>query len=384
MLRWVRDLAGKSIEQAAKRVSVREEQVADWESEVPTKAPTVRQARELAELYQVSYLEFFRPELPVLPDPKLIPDFRLFRAAADPSETKELKSIQLWAEVQRINALDLYAEVGEAPPPISKSLFTTTKATPEGVAEKAREALNFPIAQQIGRSTEGRRQIPGELRRRIEALGILTLRRTDIGSLRVRGFCIAIFPLPIIVIGSEAPTAQVFTLAHELAHVLIRQSAISGPIPREGGDAEERRVEEWCNRFASAFLMPRRAVGEYLAPPPSPLAELPDEKLHGAALHFGVSDHAMLIRFVHLGYVGADYYWNAKKPQFDKEEAEYKGGGLAPYYGTRYRNKQGDLYTSLVLDAWSMGRITGHHAAEYMGIKNIQHMLDIRDNYGGG
>jgi transcriptional regulator with XRE-family HTH domain len=213
MLRWVRDLAGKSIEQAAKRVSVREEQVADWESEVPTKAPTVRQARELAELYQVSYLEFFRPELPVLPDPKLIPDFRLFRAAADPSETKELKSIQLWAEVQRINALDLYAEVGEAPPPISKSLFTTTKATPEGVAEKAREALNFPIAQQIGRSTEGRRQIPGELRRRIEALGILTLRRTDIGSLRVRGFCIAIFPLPIIVIGSEAPTAQVFTLA---------------------------------------------------------------------------------------------------------------------------------------------------------------------------
>jgi hypothetical protein len=31
-----------------------------------------------------------------------------------------------------------------------------------------------------------------------------------------------------------------------------------------------------------------------------------------------------------------------------------------------------------------MGRITGHHAAEYMGIKNIQHMLDIRDNYGGG
>ena len=92
----------------------------------------------------------------------------------------------------------------------------------------------------------------------------------------------------------------------------------------------------------------------------------------------------MLIRFVHLRYVKAAYYWNVKKPRFDKVEEDYKGGGVAPYYGTRYRNKQGDLYTSLVLDAWSMGRITGHHAAEYMGIKNIQHMFDIRNNYGGG
>lgn len=384
MLRWARDTAGISIEEAAKRAGVKVDQIADWESKSPTRMPTVRQARQIADLYKVPYLEFFRPEPPVLPNTELVPDFRLFRAAEDPSETKGLKSIQLWAEVQRLNALDLFYEIGDEPPKIPKILFTTIEADVDDLVNAVRTAINFPIEAQIGRNADGRREIPRELRKRIESLGILTLRRTDLKHLRVRGLCIAVFPLPVLVIGSEAPTGEAFTLAHELAHLLIRQSAISGPIPRTGGDAEKRRTEEWCNRFASAFLMPRAAVTAYLAPPKKPRSEISDDEIHRAALHFGVSDHAMLIRLVHLGYVTANFYWNVKKPQFEKQEEEYKGGGIPAYYGTRYRNKQGDLYTALVLDAWSMGRITGHNAAEYMGIKNIKHVIDIRNNFGRG
>lgn len=385
MLRWARNLAGISVARAAKRASVKEEQIVEWERNEPTKAPTVRQARNLANLYKRSFLEFFRPEPPTLPAPDLIPDFRLFRAISDPASTRELRNIQLWAEVQRINALDLFGEIGEAPPTISKSILTSVEVGAEKAAADARVVVNFPIEDQAGRDSKGRIQIPVDLRRKIEALGILALRRTDMGPLGVRGFCIADFPLPIIVLGKEATTAQAFTLAHEFAHVLIRQSAISGSIPRAGGDQASRKVEEWCNRFASAFLMPRRAVADYFAPPRSPLEEIPDEVLHRAALYFGVSDHVMLIRFVHLQYVSANYYWTVKKPQFEEKEREYKGGGGPPlYYGTRYRNMQGDLYTGLVLEAWATGRITNHHAAEYMGIKNLRHMIDIRDHYGGG
>ena len=390
MLRWARKLAGVSRARAAQRITVNEERIAEWEREQPEKAPkppTVRQARELANLYNRSFLEFFRPEPPTLPDPELVPDFRLFAAATDPSSTKELKDIQLWAEIQRINALDLFAEIGEQSPTIPEALFTTPEAHYEVAAANGRAAINFPIEDQVGRNAEQRRQIPAELRRQIEMLGILVLRQTDMERLRVRGFCNAVFPLPIIVVGREAITAQAFTLAHEFAHVLIRQSATSGPVPlpRTGGEQAKRRVEEWCNRFASAFLMPRRSVADYLPPPDAALDTISDEVLHSAAMHFGVSDHAMLIRLVHLGYVTADYYWLVKKPQFDAEEQEHKGGfGRRKYYGTRYRNKQGDLYTGLVLEAWSIGRITSHNAAEYMGIKNIRHMYDIRDHYRGG
>ena len=32
-------------------------------------------------------------------------------------------------------------------------------------------------------------------------------------------------------------------------------------------------------------------------------------------------------------------------------------------------------------EAWSSGRITNHNAAEYMGIKNFEHLYAIRDNF---
>lgn len=386
MLRWARELAGISRATAARKISVQEERIAEWERIKPKEAPTVRQARELANLYKRSFLEFFRSEPPALPATELIPDFRLFPEAKDSSSIRELEGIQLWAETQRINALDLFAEIGEKPTNISESLFTSLDADHEKIAAAARTAMNFPIQDQIGRSAEKRRQIPIELRRKIEALGILVFRRTDMAPLRVRGFCIAVFPLPIMVVGKEATTAQAFTLAHEFAHVLIRQNAISGPIlPRTGGEQSKRRVEEWCNRFGSAFLMPRDTVFDFLPRPRAPLVEFPDEVVHRAAMHFGVSDHAMFIRLVHLRYVSADYYWRVKKPQYDQQDRDYKErGGPPKYYGTRYRNRQGDLYTGLVLEAWSTGRITSHHAAEYMGIKNIRHVYDIRDHYGDG
>ncbi len=382
MLRWARDTAGVSIEAAAKRVTVKPDRLVEWERKKSGKVPTVRQARKLADCYNVAFLEFFRTEPPALSDPELIPDFRLFATAPDPSSEIGLKRIQLWAETQRVNALDLFTEIGEQVPDIPDAIFVDIKADPEQAAADTRTGIKFPIEEQVGRNTEERRQIPTELRRKIEALGILILRRTDLGSFRVRGFCIAEFPLPIIVIGKEAPTAEAFTLVHEFAHVLIRQSAISGAMPREGGDQAKRKVEEWCNRFASAFLMPRNAIAQFIELPDTPLDEISDDLLHRLARHFGVSPHAMLVRLIQIGCVAADYYWRVKKPQYDEEETEFKSFGRSPYYGSRFKNRQGELYTGLVLEAWSTGRITSHHAAEYMGIKNIGHMYDIRDHYG--
>ena len=52
------------------------------------------------------------------------------------------------------------------------------------------------------------------------------------------------------------PGAQAFTLAHELGHVLLGSSGISGQ-PRLGGKSGHKAIEDWCNRFASAFLAPK-------------------------------------------------------------------------------------------------------------------------------
>ncbi len=47
----------------------------------------------------------------------------------------------------------------------------------------------------------------------------------------------------------------------------------------------------------------------------------------------------------------------------------------------RYRARQGDLYTGLVLEAWANDRITNHNAGEFMGIKNMNHLEDIRRHF---
>ena len=230
LFRWARDRAGYSLEEAADKLGVRAEVLADWEDERGELVPTVKQARDLASLYRRSFLEWFLPVPPEIPAPTLIPDFRLYRDVPNPRETRELLGAQLWAKTQRDNALDLYSEIGETPPEFP--VRSTTDSDVEDLARVVREVMNYPIEQQAGLFTLAQRsQIPTVIRDKIESLGVLTLRRSDLKRYGVRGFCIAEFPLPVIVFTSESPNAQAFTLVRELGHVMLRQSAISGSIP---------------------------------------------------------------------------------------------------------------------------------------------------------
>lgn len=127
--------------------------------------------------------------------------------------------------------------------------------------------------------------------------------------------------------------------------------------------------------------MPQCVVADFVAPPNMPHEQISDDELRSIAGHFGVSEHAALVRLVELQYVNPNYYWNVKRSQFDEAAKKHKDVGRSSYYGSRFRNKQGDLYTGLVIEAWSTGRITGHNAAEYMGT-SIEHMRQIREQYG--
>lgn len=383
MLRWAREWRGRTLEEAAAKVHKTAAEIAEWElRERPpeVKGPTVKQARELAELYDRSFLEFFRASPPPLAEPELVPDYRMQKGVhTDASDVRELKAIQAWAEEKRTNALDLFEELGEAPPNVPNELFVRLQVSHEMAAENTRRVLAFPIEEQFAIKSKDRDQFPNFIRNKLEHAGILVLRRSDLSDFGARGICVSASPLPIIVYGSEAPGAQAFTLAHELGHVVLRQSAISGPRVRNN----PFDVESWCDQFSASFLMPRDAMRGILGEPPKPsAARFDDQRLSEIAARFRVSQHAMLIRLVHLGYVHPNYYWGVKKPLFDRREAEFKSRARAKYYGSRYKSSLGDLYTGLVLEAWNSGRITNHNAAEYMGIKNFEHLYDIRANFG--
>ena len=115
--------------------------------------------------------------------------------------------------------------------------------------------------------------------------------------------------------------------------------------------------------------------------PNSPVSAVGDDLLQRVASTFKISRHAMLVRLVQLGYVDPNYYWGVKKAQFEEEENNYRAFGRSKYYGSRFRSTCGDLYTGLVLEAWSNGAINGHNAAEFMGSKSVKHLEDVRREF---
>lgn len=382
MLKWARNWRGRSSEEAAERIKVKPEKIAAWES--GDAVPSVRQARMLADYYGRAFLEFFYEQAPKIVESKLIPDFRLHSGAADPQQNREILEIQHWAEAQRQNAIELFVDLEESPPVFPSSLTAALSDDVEHVAERTRSIFEFSIEQQMKMPASKLQDFPKFLRAKMDATGVLVLRRNELSAFEVRGFCIAEFPLPVIVYSGEAPSAQAFTLVHEFAHIILGQSAISGAVQSPDGNSHDRKVERWCNRFASAFLIPKSKLIELRHMPARPAPSIEDVVLETLARTFRVSPHAMLVRLVQTGYVDSHYYWSVKLPQFQEEARKWKSsGGRAKYWASREVSKLGNLYTGLVLEAWGTGRIPYHHAAEYMGLKNPAHLADIRREFGG-
>jgi Zn-dependent peptidase ImmA (M78 family)/transcriptional regulator with XRE-family HTH domain len=379
VLRWARERVRLSPDSAATGAGVTPDHIKRWEA--GPDVPTVKQARKLANVYDVPFMELLSKEQPKIKALDLVPDFRLHSGADSPAELYELLLIQSEAEETRLNALDLYDMLGIKPPVLDEVFYWALTKSTEAAAASTRNMLGLPMNEQYSRKGNDKDKFVNAFRSYLERAGIITMKNSGLAAFGARGMCLFASPLPVLLFSKEAPTAQAFTLAHELGHVVLKESGISGPIGTAPSRTRARQVEDWCDGFAGAFLMPRGEVARMLPPPRRPESAIDDGKIAAVANAFCVSRHAALVRLVELRYVDEDFYWRVKRPQFVEQEKDYKGGGRPKYYGSRFRSSRGDLYTGLVLEAWSNGKITNHNAAEFMGIKNLAHLDDIRSHF---
>lgn len=377
-IRWARKEVGLSIEEAAAKVPVKSDKLAEWE--LGDRKPTVNQARKLAKIYDRPFLEFLSSEKPTKPKVNLAADFRQLKDPPSRRDEAAREAIQGWAETQRLNALDLLEMIGEPPPELPAEIFANgIEENAEIAAARVRAAIGFGREEQIGIRQKDRRLVPERLRAKMSEAGILVLRKSGLRAIGVRGICLFAKPLPIVVYhAQESPGAQAFTLAHELGHVALKSRAFSGLPVRRDSDLS---IEKWCNQFSASFLIPATIISEFIPRPNEPAAAIDFEVLDGLAAAFSVSSHAMLIRLVTLKYVKSDFYWNTARADFLAAEAEYKSPPMRSKYHTRYKNSLGNFYTGLVLEAWGNGAISGHNAAEFLGIKNVRHLADIHSSF---
>ena len=298
LIRWARERAGYVQEALAARFK----KLPEWE--VGEIRPTLKQVEAFARAVHVPVGYLFLTAPPEEPVP--IPDFRTLAGRAVRQPSPNLLDT-IYACQERQSWYRDFARVGQQPE-VGFVGSATVETPPEAVAARMRETLGFDLA--------ARRACPtwaDALRlfiRQADAAGVLVMvsgvvmsnnhRRLDPAEFRGFALCDPLAPL-IFVNGADTKAAQMFTLAHELAHLWLGASALSNSeaAPRP----EARREEVWCNAVAAELLVPLAALRAELRE-----AEALPQALARLARAFKVSTLVILRRLLDAGWLDRDHF----------------------------------------------------------------------------
>ena len=382
LLAWTRARAKVDIAAAAKAADVTVDRIQAWESEESDEAPTLAQLRALAGKYHFPLAVFYLPEPPE--DFAPLRDFRRLPNAKDHSAITPNLAFHIRAAFERREvALELYDDLHSQPEPFP--VRATLKDDPEKVGEALRAYLGVDDESQV---RAGRRDAAFDFwRRRIEEHDILVFvvsgPHHSVTLNQMRGFAIAKAELPVIVVNGRdySQGGKAFTLLHELAHIVLGESAISNGTGEEmEASAEERRIERFCDAVAAAALMPRRLILSFPEAQSPGLREWTGAELQGIARAIGVSREALLIRFVTLNRATWDFY----REQRERFQLEYQQAAeekaaqeakrpIAIKRPIMLMSWNGRSFTRLVLRSYYDRRITLNDVSSYLGAK-VKHI----------
>ena len=371
LLSWARERARFDIAVLARRFPHLE----DWER--GEARPTLKQLESFAKATYTPVGYLFLPVPPVervpIPDLRTVGNKHIGRPSPNLLDTVYIcQQRQEWYR-------DFARSAGEAPLPFVASVQATADVVP--TAASMRHALAFDV--------EERRQMPtwtDALRRFIEqadALGILVMcsgvvlnnnrRRLDPGEFR--GFALADNLAPLVFInGADTKAAQMFTLAHELAHIWLGQSAVSDAQASQVPDDE---TERWCNQVAAELLVPLDVLrDEY-----NRHAELPVE-VNRLAQRFKVSTLVVLRRIHDAGGLTREEFWAAFEGEIDRLRYIPKGSG-GDFYLTLGVRASKRFARALVVSTLE-GHTSFTEAFRLLGFKKMATFHDLGHSLGVG
>jgi len=363
LLGWARRSAGLDLEEAARKASVKPEQMEDWEA--GQKQPTINQLRSLARVYKRPLAVFFLPEPPR--DFQPLRDFRRLPNVPERALSPGLRFEIRQAHGRRETALELYEFLGQPPP--SFDLTASLRDDPEQVGQRIRALLEIGLDKQV--QWRNTRVAFNNWRAAFETRGALVFQASGIETGEMRGFSVAERPLPAVVVNvRDAYAARTFSMFHELAHLMLNTGGLCDLEEHGADDSREQRTEVFCNRVAAAALMPR----EYLTREPlvqqnASMREWPDQDTQRLARRYSVSREALLRRLLTFGRVSAAYYRH-KRRQFQQEYEAWCSKQRDGYrdWAREPITKAGRSFVLLVMTCYNQGRITLVDASHSLGV----------------
>ncbi len=316
LLRWAYERAGFDLVELEHKFP----RLAAWES--GKAQPTLKQLEAFAKATYTPVGYLFLREPPVEKVP--IPDFRTIDNQHVGHPSPDLLDTIYVCQQRQEWYRDFARSMGEKPLAFVGSASMRDEIV--STSARIRAALDFDVDE--------RRRMPtwtDALRHFIEqadALGILVMcngvvhnnNYRHLDPKEFRGFAMADDLAPLVFInGADSKSAQMFTLAHELAHIWLGQSAVSDAQPLAVPDQE---VERWCNRVAAELLVPldlmrRDYNGE---------SDLWDE-VGRLAKRFKVSTLVILRRIHDAGGLSRQEFWGAYNAEVERLRAIPRGTG---------------------------------------------------------
>lgn len=358
VLSWALDVTGTDEEGLHRRFKVDRWLAAE-------SRPTLKQLQDFAKATGVPFGYLLLPQPPAWALP--FPDFREgFEGRPTPSANlvAVLGQSQRRQDWYRDYALGLGAEpldfVGSA-----------AELEPIEAAARIRSALNFEVSSRHGTWTDTRKA----LLKAFEVLGGLTVAtsmvenntRRPLDENEFRGFALVDDIAPLVFVNThQTLNGQIFTLAHEYAHVWRRASGIGNEDPRTDGQSA---IERWCNMVASEVLVPR----DDLASRHSSMTNVPvSEALDALAHDFRCGTLVVLQAMHRTGIRRFDDYSRT----YDVEVARLRalspaseGGGGDHYNNQPFRVGE-RLSRALIADALE-GRTGIDEAMRLMSMKSL-------------
>ncbi len=357
VLTWARESIGMSIDAVAKKIKgITINTMKEWEKKDAAVKPTFAQIEKLSKVYKRPLSAFLLPAPPKEPpSPK---DFRTLPSEEKlPLKPKTHLAIRKARRFQ-YSAAELIKELGNE----SKKLPVKANLSdnPELLAEKVR--ILFGIRGFPRRASFTKAIALDEWIKILEKNGILVFQISITKNKEIRGFSLIDEDAPAIVLRrSDETSAKIFTLFHELAHLLLREGGIcdlESDIPHE----------RFCNHFAGAFLVPKeKLLNHSIVKTNVRVREWPENFLRDIARDFNVSGEVILRRLWILGLTTREYYL--------KKHREWKSKYKKPF-GRKDKKteikiclqERGKKYTSMVFDAYERKKIDEMRVADYLGV----------------
>lgn len=356
VVQWARERSGYTLEDAKRHFK----KIAAWEA--GEALPTYVQVEDMAERFKVPVAVFFFPKPPAVPP--LEKSFRTLTAEDFAAIPRRVRFFLRQGQAMQLNLTELNDGKNPSQRLITRDLKVTLNTSLDNIAADVRKYLGVSVDQQAGWKNVD--QALDKWREVFATKAGIFVFKDAFRAPNYSGFCLYDDEFPVIYINnSSAKSRQIFTLFHELGHLLFHTSGVDlldDPFIKHLGDAEQR-IEVICNGLAARVLVPDDLLDTMLKG--MKIGRLAASQL---ADHFNVSREVIYRKLLDRGLIAADEYVAAAKEwaaQMKKPDNKESSGN---YYNSQYAYL-GQRYIDLAFTRYHQQRFDRRQLAEYLNMK---------------